>query len=52
MRDVSGGLQRALFLDPRNWAGLASSEYSRGDVYADCLDRKLFCGATFADLDR
>lgn len=51
-RDVSGGLQRALFLDPRNWARLASSEYSRGDVYADYLDRKLFHGARFADLDR
>ena len=24
-RDVSGGLQRALFLDPRNWVRLASS---------------------------
>ena len=51
-RDVSGGLQRALFLDPRNWARLASSEYARGDVYADYLDRKLFRGARFADLDR
>lgn len=51
-RDVSGGLQRAVFLDPRNWVRLASSEYSRGDVYADYLDRKLFRGARFADLDR
>lgn len=51
-RDVSGGLQRAVFLDPRNWVRLASSEYSRGDVYADYLDRKLFRGAKFADLDR
>ena len=51
-RDVSGGLQRAVFLDPRNWARLASSEYSRGDVYADYLDRTLFRGAKFADLDR
>lgn len=51
-RDVSGGLQRALFLDPRNWLQLASTEYSRGDAYAEYLDRKLFRGARFADLDR
>ena len=51
-RDVSGGLQRALFLDPRNWVRLASGEYARGDLYADFLDRKLFRGARFADLDR
>ena len=51
-RDVSGGLKRAVFLDPRNWVRLASAEYSRGDVYADYLDRKLFRGARFADLDR
>ena len=51
-RDVSGGLQRALFLDPRNWVRLASSGYARGDLYADYLDRKLFRGARFADLDR
>jgi len=52
MRDVSGGLQRAVLFDPRNWARLASSEFSRGDVYADYLDRKLFRGAKFGDLDR
>lgn len=51
LRDVSGGLKRTLFLDPRTWFRLASTEYSRGDVYADYLDRKLFRGATFRDLD-
>lgn len=50
-RDVSAGLKRALFLDPRNWFRLASANYSRGDLYADYLDRKLFRGATFGDLD-
>jgi NTE family protein len=51
-RDVSGSLQRALFLDPRNWIRLASANWSRGDVYAEWLDRKLFRGATYGDLDR
>jgi NTE family protein len=50
-RDVSAGLKRAMFLDPRNWFRLASANYSRGDLYADYLDRKLFRGATFGDLD-
>ena len=51
-RDISGALQRAIFLDPRNWLRLASTNYSRGDLYADWLDRKLFRGATYADLER
>jgi NTE family protein len=51
LRDVSGGLKRTFFLDPRTWFRLASTGYSRGDVYADYLDRKLFRGATFRDLD-
>lgn len=51
-RDIAGGLQQALFLDPFNWWRLASAEYSRGDVYAEYLDHELFRGATYADLDR
>ena len=51
LRDVSAGLKRTFFLDPRTWFKLASSDYSRGDVYADYLDRKLFRGAAFRDLD-
>ena len=51
-RDISGALQRAIFFDPRNWLRLASTNYSRGDLYADWLDRKLFRGATYVDLER
>jgi NTE family protein len=49
-RDVAAGLRRRMFFDPRNWFRLASSEFSRGDIYAEYFDQKLFRGATFADL--
>lgn len=49
-RDIAGGLRRRIFFDPRNWFRLASSEFSRGDIYAEYFDKKLFRGATYADL--
>lgn len=49
-RDVAAGLRRRIFFDPRNWFRLASSEFSRGDIYAEYFDQKLFRGATYADL--
>lgn len=51
-RDLAAGFRRSVLWNPRNWWRLASSEFSRGDLYAEYLDRKLFAGATFADLDR
>lgn len=51
-RNVTSSLRRKILFDPRSWWRLSSSEYSRGDFYADYLDRRLFRGATFADLDR
>ena len=51
-RDVTAALRRRVLLDPRNWLRLASAEFSRGDLYAEYFDRKLFRGATFEDLDR
>jgi NTE family protein len=41
---------RAL-LSPYNWLRLASARFARGDLYAEFLERKLFPGATFADLE-
>lgn len=49
-RDVGAALRRDVLLKPRNWLRLASSEYSRGDLYADFFDQQLFNGATFGDL--
>ena len=40
---------RAL-LNPVTLVRLMSRRYSRGDLYAQVLDRRLFAGATFADL--
>jgi NTE family protein len=51
-RDVTAALRRRVFLDPRNWLRLASSDFSRGDLYAEYFDRRLFRGSTFADLER
>ena len=51
-RDVSAALRRRVFFSPQNWLRLASSEFSRGDLYAEYFDRRLFRGATFGDLDR
>jgi NTE family protein len=48
-RNVAAGLRRRIFFDPRNWFRLASSEFSRGDIYAEYFDQKLFRGATYAD---
>lgn len=49
-RDFSVSVQRGLLFDPRNWFRMASSDYFRGDLYAEYFDRRLFRGATFADL--
>lgn len=51
-RDLAAGFRRAVLWNPFNWWRLASPEFSRGDLYAEYLDRRLFDGATFADLDR
>lgn len=51
-RDVSAALRRRVLFSPQNWLRLASSEFSRGDLYAEYFDRRLFRGATFGDLDR
>lgn len=51
-RDLASGFRRSVLWNPRNWWRLASPEFSRGDLYAEYLDRRLFSGATFADLDR
>ena len=51
-QDVGAALRRRILFDPRNWFRLASSEFARGDVYAEYFDRRLFRGATFADLAR
>ncbi len=40
----------ALLASPSNWMRLGSGEFSRGDLFAEYLDRRLFHGATFADL--
>jgi NTE family protein len=51
-KDFTATVRRAILLDPRNWLRMASSEYFRGDLYADYFDRRLFKGATFSDLDK
>lgn len=48
-RDVTAEMWRAL-LNPVTLIRLMSRRYSRGDLYAEVLDRRLFDGATFADL--
>jgi NTE family protein len=50
--DVDAALKRRILFDPRNWLRLSSSKFSRGDIYAEYFDRRLFQGKTFADLDR
>lgn len=49
-QDVGAALRRRILWNPRNWLRLASSEFSRGDLYAEYFDRRLFRGATFGDL--
>lgn len=51
-KDVTASMRRGILLDPRNWFRMASSEFFRGDLYADYFDRRLFRGATFGDLSR
>lgn len=48
--DVERDLWWAIVASPRNWLRLGSSRYSRGDLFADYLDRRLFSGATFGTL--
>lgn len=50
--DFTATVRRAILLDPRNWLRMASSEYFRGDLYAEYFDRRLFKGATFDDLGK
>lgn len=51
-KDVGAALRRRILWNPSNWLRLASSEFSRGDLYAEYFDRRLFHGATFGDLER
>jgi len=48
--DVEQDLWWAVAASPQNWLRLGSSRYSRGDLFADYLDRRLFDGATFGTL--
>jgi NTE family protein len=48
--DVEQDLWWAVAASPRNWLRLGSGRYSRGDLLADYLDRRLFFGATFGTL--
>jgi len=48
--DVERDLWWAVAASPRNWLRLGSGKYSRGDLFADYLDRRLFSGATFGSL--
>jgi NTE family protein len=48
--DVEQDLWWSVFASPRNWLRLGSGRYSRGDLFAEYLDRRLFAGATFAAL--
>jgi NTE family protein len=48
-RNVQGALALKT-LNPLNWPKLWSSTYGRSELAADYYDRKLFHGATFADL--
>lgn len=50
--DVDAVLKRRILLNPRNWVRMASDRFSRGDIYAEFFDRRLFQGARYADLDR
>jgi len=43
--DVERDLWWAVAASPRSWLRLGSGEYSRGDLFADYLDRRLFAGA-------
>lgn len=49
-RNAQSALLWRMMLSPVAWRRLTSSFYSRGDLFADYLDRHLFHGATFADL--
>lgn len=49
-RDVTAELRRKILWSPTNWLRMSSREFSRGDLYAEHLDRKLFRGARFSDL--
>lgn len=51
-KDFTSSVRRGILLDPRNWMRMASSEYFRGDLYAEYFDRRLFRGATFGDLSQ
>ena len=51
-KDFTASVRRGILLDPRNWLRMASSEYFRGDLYAEYFDRRLFRGATFSDLSQ
>lgn len=50
--DIDAALKRRILFDPRNWLRMVSRDFSRGDIYAEYFDRRLFGGARFADLDR
>jgi NTE family protein len=50
-RNVQRDLLLAL-LDPVNWVRLLSPLFSRSDLAAEYYDRRIFEGATFADLTR
>jgi NTE family protein len=49
-RAVAGELWRSMLLSPRNWRKLGSGQFARGDLFAEYLDRHLFDGGIFADL--
>lgn len=51
-KDITASVRRGILLYPRNWLRMASSEYFRGDIYAEYFDRRLFRGATFGDLSQ
>jgi NTE family protein len=48
--DVERDLWWTVALSPSNWLRLGSGKYSRGDLFAGYLDRRLFSGATFGAL--
>ena len=48
--DAQSALLRSMLFSPVTWTRLLSRNYGRGDLLADYLDRRLFGGATFADL--
>lgn len=51
-KDFTASVRRGILLDPRNWLRMASSEFFRGDLYAEYFDRRLFHGATFSNLSQ